>query len=176
MQHLQLNNLQLAEEYLLQAHVICDNDPLLLNELGVAAFEKARYNEAIHYFREALRIAELGEWDQHAWTVTWSNLGHACRKIGYSSVYVSSSFRQIVQAQIAFARAVKLNQRDVGLSTSYALVCMIVGDFEAAIVSLHEVLIMYPRLIYLGINHFTNRSNCERPNDASIEFQRGYIL
>jgi anaphase-promoting complex subunit 6 len=83
MQHLQLNNLQLAEEYLLQAHGICDNDPLLLNELGVAAFEKARYTEAVHYFREAIRVAEQGEWDQNAWTVAWTNLGHSFRRMGY---------------------------------------------------------------------------------------------
>ena len=83
MQHLQLNNLQLAEEYLLQAHGICDNDPLLLNEIGVAAFEKARFTEAVHYFKEAIRVAELGEWDQEAWTVAWTNLGHAYRKMGY---------------------------------------------------------------------------------------------
>lgn len=83
MQHLQLNNLQLAEEYLLQAHGICDTDPLLLNELGVAAFEKARYNEAVHYFHEAIRVAETGEWDRQAWAVAWTNLGHAYRKMGY---------------------------------------------------------------------------------------------
>ena len=85
MQHLQLNNLQLAEEYLLQAHGICDNDPLLLNEIGVAAFEKGRYNDAFHYFREAIRVAEMGEWDQHAWTVAQTNLGHALRKMGFPS-------------------------------------------------------------------------------------------
>ena len=84
MQHLQLNNLQLGEEYLFQAHGICDNDPLLLNELGVVAFEKARYQEAVHYFHEGLRVAETGEWDQHAWTVVWTNLGHAFRKMGYT--------------------------------------------------------------------------------------------
>jgi anaphase-promoting complex subunit 6 len=83
MQHLQLNNLQLAEEYLLQAHGICDNDPLLLNEIGVAAFEKGRYTEAVHYFKEAIRVAEQGEWDQEAWTIAWTNLGHAYRKMGY---------------------------------------------------------------------------------------------
>jgi anaphase-promoting complex subunit 6 len=85
MQHLQLNNLQLAEEYLLQAHGICDNDPLLLNELGVAEFERARYTEAVHYFNEAIRVAETGEWDQAAWTIAWTNLGHAYRKMGYIS-------------------------------------------------------------------------------------------
>jgi anaphase-promoting complex subunit 6 len=82
MQHIQLNNLQLAEEYLLHAHEICDNDPLLLNEIGVAAFEKAEYNEAVDYFQKAIRVAETGEWDQEAWTTIWTNLGHAYRKMG----------------------------------------------------------------------------------------------
>lgn len=42
-------------------------------------------------------------------------------------------------AQAAFARAIKLNHRDAGLCMSYALVCMILGDIDSAIVSLHEV-------------------------------------
>ena len=45
-----------------------------------------------------------------------------------------------MQAHSAFARAIKLNHQDSGLCTSYALVCMILGDIDAAIVSLHEVL------------------------------------
>jgi len=47
--------------------------------------------------------------------------------------------RQITQAHSAFARAIKLNHRDSGLCTSFALVCMIMGDITAAITSLHEV-------------------------------------
>jgi anaphase-promoting complex subunit 6 len=157
MQHLQLNNLQLAEEYLLQAHGICDNDPLLLNELGVAAFEKARYTEAVHYFREAIRVAEMGEWDQHAWTVAWTNLGHAFRKMGYILLEMRLKSRQLTQAHSAFARAIKLNHRDSGLCASYALVCMILGDIDAAIVSLHEVFPHFrPRsLTGIGTNDLT---------------------
>ena len=47
--------------------------------------------------------------------------------------------RQIKQAHAAFAMAVKLNQRDAGLCTSFALVCMILGDINSAITALHEV-------------------------------------
>ena len=150
MQHLQLNNLQLADEYLLQAHGICDNDPLLLNELGVAAFEKARYNEAVHHFREAIRVAETGEWDQHAWTVAWTNLGHAFRKMGYLYLKYMTHSRQTRDAHSAFARAIKLNHRDSGLCTSYALVCMMLGDIDGAIVSLHEV---FPSKIEFNSRH-----------------------
>jgi anaphase-promoting complex subunit 6 len=38
MQHLQLSNLTLAEEYLDSAASLCSVDPLLLNEQGVLAF------------------------------------------------------------------------------------------------------------------------------------------
>lgn len=164
MQHLQLNNLQLAEEYLLQAHGICDNDPLLSNELGVAAFERARYTEAVHYFGEAIRVADQGEWDQSAWTVTWTNLGHAYRKMG-----------QIKEAHASFSQAIKLNHRDSDLCTSFALVCMILGDIDAAIVSLHEVNPI-PFYINIGTHHFPRGPNRKRINAASSPFQLGIIL
>ena len=63
-------------------------------------------------------------------------------RISKDGVLCWSSFtysRQIMPAQAAFARAIKLNHRDAGLCTSYALVCMILGDIDSAIVSLHEV-------------------------------------
>ena len=54
-----------------------------------------------------------------------------------------------MQAHGAFSRAIKLNHRDAGLCTSYALVCMILGDIDAAIVSLHEVILLsHLKLIY----------------------------
>lgn len=47
--------------------------------------------------------------------------------------------RDISGAKAAFGKAVKLNQRDAGLCTSYALVCMILDDINSAITALHEV-------------------------------------
>jgi hypothetical protein len=47
--------------------------------------------------------------------------------------------RNISGAKAAFGKAVKLNQRDAGLCTSYALVCMILDDINSAITALHEV-------------------------------------
>jgi len=44
-----------------------------------------------------------------------------------------------------------LNNRDAGACTSYALVCMIQGDIEGAIVSLHEVFMSSFLLIYKAL-------------------------
>jgi anaphase-promoting complex subunit 6 len=43
MEHLQLATSQLAEEYFLAAEKINSSDPLLLNELGVIAYNKDEY-------------------------------------------------------------------------------------------------------------------------------------
>jgi len=43
MQHLQINNDQLAEGFLTVAYNICDSDPTLLNELGVLYYNKKEY-------------------------------------------------------------------------------------------------------------------------------------
>lgn len=40
MEHLQLSSINLAEEYFLAAQSINNSDPLLLNELGVVAYNK----------------------------------------------------------------------------------------------------------------------------------------
>ena len=39
-EHLQLSSTNLAEEYFLAAQSISQNDPLLLNQLGVVAYNK----------------------------------------------------------------------------------------------------------------------------------------
>lgn len=43
MQYLQQNNTALADEYLADSYKICKTDPLLLNEIGVAAYTKGMW-------------------------------------------------------------------------------------------------------------------------------------
>lgn len=43
MEHLQLSQTSLAEEYFVAAKVMSPKDPLLLNELGVVAYDKEEY-------------------------------------------------------------------------------------------------------------------------------------
>jgi len=50
MQHLQINNNQLAEGFLTVAYNICDSDPTLLNELGVLYYNKKEYAYIYIYY------------------------------------------------------------------------------------------------------------------------------
>jgi anaphase-promoting complex subunit 6 len=81
MQHLQLNNIALADEYLNAAFVLCKTDPLLLNELGVVFYHKDALKEAVQLFNRALQIAEEIDSNPRAWVATRANLGHAYRRM-----------------------------------------------------------------------------------------------
>ena len=83
MQHLLLNNVILADEYLSTAYSMCKTDPLLLNELGVVYFHKQHLQNAIEWFTKALEVARATESRETAWVATHANLGHACRKLKY---------------------------------------------------------------------------------------------
>lgn len=81
MQHLQLNNVVLADEYLNTAYNMCKKDPLLLNELGVVCFHKQTLPQAIRWFNNALDVAKDTGSKETAWVATHANLGHAYRKL-----------------------------------------------------------------------------------------------
>eukprot|EP00898_Chlorokybus_atmophyticus_P002261 jgi/Chlat1/3035/Chrsp206S03287 len=78
MEYMRTLNANLAEQYLVQAHTVCQTDPLLYNELGVLAFRNQQFAEAEGYFRRALSLAPLPLGD--AWEATIVNLAHALRK------------------------------------------------------------------------------------------------
>ncbi|KAL8954341.1 MAG: hypothetical protein Q9183_007184, partial [Haloplaca sp. 2 TL-2023] len=80
MQHLQLNNMTLAQEYLITAHGLCDSDPLLLNEMGVVFYHLDHLADAVQLFQKSLRIAQEIDSDPQVWLATRANLGHAYRR------------------------------------------------------------------------------------------------
>ncbi|RPB23029.1 TPR-like protein [Terfezia boudieri ATCC MYA-4762] len=82
MQHLQLTNITLADEYLNNAFTLCKTDPLLLNELGVVFYHKDHLKESITLFKKALDVAMDIDSDVKAWVATRANLGHAYRRLG----------------------------------------------------------------------------------------------
>ncbi|KIV93103.1 hypothetical protein PV10_04344 [Exophiala mesophila] len=105
MQHLALNNMQLAWEYCIAAFekssgvINADSDqdlgtrisnssaqiggdPLVLNELGVILYHQANLPAAAKLFHKALELAsELG-CNMSAWVATRANLAHALRRLG----------------------------------------------------------------------------------------------
>lgn len=79
MEYLRTNNLNLAEQFFLQARSICSTDPLVYNELGVLAYRNRDYDTASRWLRKALQLVPppLTE----AWESTVVNLAHSLRKL-----------------------------------------------------------------------------------------------
>lgn len=103
MQHLALNNMSLAHEYLCAAYAMSSGspsgslaaipstrdgglpplggDPLVLNELGVVLYHQNHLEAAADLFRQALTLAASLQCDPAAWVATRANLGHALRRM-----------------------------------------------------------------------------------------------
>jgi len=104
MQHLALNNMQLAWEYCLAAFEMSSGsvkqededlgskifnnanniggDPLVLNEIGVILYHQSNLPAAAKLFNKSLQLAaELG-CNMTAWVATRANLAHALRRLG----------------------------------------------------------------------------------------------
>lgn len=104
MQHLALNNMSLAHEYLCAAYSMSSGspsgslttipkgpasglpalggDPLVLNELGVVLYHQGNFKPAAELFHQALALANSLQCDPGAWVATRANLGHAYRRMG----------------------------------------------------------------------------------------------
>ena len=105
MQHLALNNMSLAHEYLSAAYAMSTGstsgnvpavsssslpdelpfvggDPLVLNELGVVLYHQENLDEAVELFRRSLDLAASLHCEAGAWMATRANLGHALRRTG----------------------------------------------------------------------------------------------
>ena len=102
MQHLALNNMSLAHEYLCAAYAMSTGsvpdsspslppnlsaaplggDPLVLNELGVVFYHQNNLGAAVELFRQALALAISLHCEPGAWVATRANLGHALRRLG----------------------------------------------------------------------------------------------
>ncbi len=101
MQHLALNNMQLALEYCVAAYEMSSGttnsgegfdparalggstggDPLVLNELGVILYHQSNLPQSVKLFRQSLALAsELG-CSPRAWVATRANLAHALRRL-----------------------------------------------------------------------------------------------
>ena len=129
MQHLQLNNLSLAAEYLNTAHQLCQSDPLLLNELGVVFYHQDHLSAAVKLFTRALHIAHEIDSDPRAWVATRANLGHAYRR--------QSNFALALQE---FNEVLRQGSKDVHVFCAKGLVLLELNRPWEAICIFHEAL------------------------------------
>ncbi|ODV64828.1 anaphase-promoting complex component [Hyphopichia burtonii NRRL Y-1933] len=134
MQHLQMNNLNLAEEYLLASYQICNSDPLLLNELGVIYFHKESLMKAEMFFQEALGAAKYLNSDLKTWISIHANLGHVYRR-----------GNQLYRALECFNQVLKISHKnDSNILSATGLIYLKLGNFFKAIDILHDALAISP--------------------------------
>ncbi|KAI1532858.1 anaphase-promoting complex subunit Cut9 [Pyrenophora tritici-repentis] len=134
MQNLQLNNLSLSKEYLKTSYELCENDPCLLNEMGVVCFHEGQLPDAIQFFRRALAFSEQNEADPDTWIPTRINLAHALRKD-----------EQYNEALAMFDEVLRHGIKDPSVFAAKALVLLNMNRTWDAIVTLHEALAVAPQ-------------------------------
>lgn len=134
MSYLQLSHSELAEEYLNTAASYNSSDPLLLNELGVAAYNRDDYSAAIDYFDRAIAGAAGMQGSSEPWAATHNNLGHALRNLG-----------RYAEAKAAYATAIRLNPTDATAYASQGMISQLEGDVRAAIKLYHQALSILPQ-------------------------------
>nr|CAD7454447.1 unnamed protein product [Timema tahoe] len=77
------NNIKLADKFFQQALTIAPNDPFVIHEMGVIAFQNQDYEEAERHFEDALKKVQTINEPVLAekWEALLNNLGHTCRKL-----------------------------------------------------------------------------------------------
>ncbi|KAI8610889.1 hypothetical protein BC830DRAFT_1172353 [Chytriomyces sp. MP71] len=81
MQYMQMGQVAAGEEYLHTAMALCDTDPMLLNEVGVLAYQRDDCGAAVRHFLEALKAAGKEATRSEPFSVLWYNLGNAYRRL-----------------------------------------------------------------------------------------------
>lgn len=128
MQHLQLNNITLADEYLQIAWGLCKTDPLLMNELGVVFYHNEHLHEAVKMFLNGIKLAEEIGGDPRTYVQFRTNLGHAYRRLG-----------RYGEAIEEFTHAIRIGGNEANIRCSMGLCCLMEGRTRDAIGHLHEV-------------------------------------
>ncbi|EWC47365.1 hypothetical protein DRE_00333 [Drechslerella stenobrocha 248] len=134
MQHLQLNNITLADEYLQIAWGLCKTDPLLMNELGVVFYHNDHLHEAVKMFLNGIKLADEIGGDPKTYIQFRTNLGHAYRRLG-----------RYGEAVEEFTNAIRVGGNEANIRCSMGLCCIMEGKTWDAITHLHEALALVPQ-------------------------------
>jgi anaphase-promoting complex subunit 6 len=134
MQNLCLGNLSLAKEYLETAYTMCENDPLVLNEMGVAYYQENAFDSAIRTFELAISISSEISTSSASSLDTRTNLAHAYRR--------SQRFPEALET---FSEVLRLGGKDAGIFSAKGLVLLEMEEWFEATVVLHEALALSPQ-------------------------------
>ncbi|XP_018584715.1 cell division cycle protein 16 homolog [Scleropages formosus] len=125
------NNSKLAERFFSQALSIAPEDPFVMHEVGVVAFQNGDFKAAEKLFLDALeKIKAIGnEVTVDKWEPLLNNLGHVCRKL-----------KKYDQALEYHRQALVLIPQNASTYSAIGYVHSLMGDFESAIDYFHTAL------------------------------------
>jgi anaphase-promoting complex subunit 6 len=134
MQELVLGNITIAREFLTAAYNVCDRDPLLINEIGVATFHEENYESAVRHFIYALEIATENNAPAHHYAGTRLNLSHALRRCG-----------RFAEALHEVEEVIRLGMCEADVFTTKGLTLLELDQTFDAITAFHEALAISPQ-------------------------------
>eukprot|EP01102_Stenamoeba_stenopodia_P001135 TRINITY_DN10993_c0_g1_i1.p1 TRINITY_DN10993_c0_g1~~TRINITY_DN10993_c0_g1_i1.p1 ORF type:complete len:605 (+),score=160.42 TRINITY_DN10993_c0_g1_i1:44-1816(+) len=127
MELIRVNNFNLAEQYINQAHDLCSTDPLIFNELGVIYYKNKQYERAKQFFMKVLELANSNLLE--TWEPTVFNLGHCFRKL-----------RQYKEAVMFYQKALAISPKNPGTYSALGYCHHLEGDLDIAIEYYHRAL------------------------------------
>ncbi|KAH7292522.1 hypothetical protein KP509_29G072200 [Ceratopteris richardii] len=131
MEYLRTNNLNLAQQFFMNARRICPTDPLIFNEMGVMAYRNKDYEAAVRNFRKTLRLIPLPLTE--AWEATVVNLAHSLRKLMFYT-----------EAITFYEKALALSSRSAGTYAALGFTHHLQGNTTLAIEYYHKALGLKP--------------------------------
>lgn len=118
------NNISEATKFLEISMNLCPTDPVVYNELGVAAYSRAKFDDARSFFEKAMALAlSLGDkgLSSDVLETIVSNYGHALRRAGLFD-----------EAVVEFRRALGMSPSNPSILTSLAFTLQCQGKLEEA--------------------------------------------
>jgi anaphase-promoting complex subunit 6 len=134
MQELVLGNITIAREFLTAAYNVCDRDPLLINEIGVATFHEENYESAVRHFVYALEIAKENNAPAYHYAGTRLNLSHALRRSG-----------RFEEALHEVEEVIRLGMCEADVFTTKGLTLLELDRTFDAVTAFHEALAISPQ-------------------------------
>ncbi|XP_041357865.1 cell division cycle protein 16 homolog [Gigantopelta aegis] len=125
------NNFKLAERFFSQALGVAPEDPFVLHEMGVIAFQNQDWCEAERYFLQAMDKVQVVSMDMLAdkWEPLLNNLGHTYRKL-----------RKYDQALEYHKQAEKLSPQNPSTYSAIGYIYALQGDNFQAVDYFHKAL------------------------------------